>query len=116
MGGMEGPTDSSPAGLTASLRPATQGSRCAATLGYVMEPLRGSPDGPLSEQTGQVLSSPTCPFFHPLQQELQTLRNAVGQSELWKIVGHFHPDIDSMRHGNLRSRAMAGGASLSQLF
>ena len=44
--GIEGPTDSTPSGLTVSFRRATQGSRCAATLGYVMEPLRGSPDGP----------------------------------------------------------------------
>ena len=44
--GMEGPTDSTPSGLTVSFLHATQGSRCAAPLGYVMEPLRGSPDGP----------------------------------------------------------------------
>jgi len=41
---MDGPTDSTPSGLTVSFRHATQGSRYAATLGYVMEPLRGSPD------------------------------------------------------------------------
>jgi len=101
--GIEGPTDSTPSGLTVSFRHVTQGSRCAATLGYVMEPLRGSPDGPRSGQNGQMLSSPA----YPVGWHARSLRRAwdlpVDQPRPSQSLRACHPTggrIDMAQSGN----------------